>query len=134
MTKLEIINETVEFYSADPKRRSFFIDEEDKQKCLYNGKNGEHCAVGRCLEDKYHEMGQDLPKNSFMLRDLFMGNDVNSLDEMLKEKYRGHERMFWSDLQKLHDNPNNWTKTGISQIGQFYVDILINQYVKKTNN
>jgi hypothetical protein len=128
MTKLEIINETVEFYSADPKRRSFYIDEKDVTKCLYNGKNGEHCAVGRCLEDKYHEMGQDLPKNSFALLDLFEGNDVKGLDEMLKEQYRGHEAQFWAELQRLHDNPRNWTETGISQIGQIHIDKVIQQY------
>lgn len=131
MTKVDIINETVEFYSADPKRRSYYIDEENNPKCLYNGKNGEHCAVGRCLEDKYHEMGSELFGNSFAIRDFFVKNDCESLDEMLKEQYRGHERMFWSELQRLHDNPRNWIEIGISQIGQLFVDQLINQYKNK---
>ena len=45
--KLEILEETIAYYSEDPNRRSI---SEDGDGCYYlHPENGNRCAVGRCL-------------------------------------------------------------------------------------
>lgn len=124
LTKLEIINETVEFYSANPtKLRST----SKKGGCAYNGENDTHCAIGRCLLPKYQEQGNELKGNSNGLK-FFL--DINSLklDEVLQENYRGHEYPFWLALQNLHDESYLWCEKGLTESGKEYVETLIKTY------
>ncbi len=120
LTKLEILNETVDFYSADPKRRSY----SEVDGCTYNGRNGTHCAVGRCLLPEYHEQGATLKGNTGTVANLEEANE-KEFDTMLQEQYRGHEMGFWKRLQILHDEPSNWNKSGISFDGELAVNKII---------
>ena len=117
LSKVEIIKETVDFYSADPKRRSH----NDVDGCTYNGKNGSHCAVGRCLLPKYQEMGHEIAGNTATIESLESVH-VTNFDDMLQEQYRGHELGFWKRLQLVHDEPCNWNKSGISFEGELAVN------------
>src|SRR6056297_3193743 len=100
MNKIEIINETVKFYSKDPDNLRSFDEDGD---CAYNNTNNRHCAVGRCLMYKYKRHGKKLKGNYGDLTSLC--NYYNKkVDEILSPKYRGHSIIFWDDLQNLHDD------------------------------
>lgn len=123
LTKEEIINETVDFYSADILRRSVGGG---WGGCKYNHENGNHCAVGRVLLPKYHEQGTKLKGNSNGIG-LFMDEqDIKSLDVVLQKKYRGHEIGFWRKLQNLHDEGNYWEIGGLTLLGKEYVEEIKN--------
>lgn len=124
LTKLEIINETISFYTGDTKRRSL----NDKGYCVYNGPNGTHCAVGRCLLPKYKEMGDLLPMNDDSITELFKEHNFDSIDDMLEEKYRGHHYSFWAQLQALHDGKEYWDASGFTTEGEKQADMIINMF------
>ena len=125
MNKQEIINETVKYYDEDVDRRAISI-----HGCVYNGYDGTYCAIGRCLEDKWKRVDDDfvLEQNESDIQTMYEENGFNSLDEMLKPKYRGHKENFWEDLQRLHDNGSNWTYQGISSQGQATVYRLLKDW------
>lgn len=113
MTTLEIINETVEYYSKDTKRRA-----EVGRACLYfQESTGNMCAVGRCANNP-KELN---PAHFFSQLGL-------SDEEIFKPEYRGHSVEFWSDLQKLHDDNLNWDESGLSSIGKYQVETLKAKY------
>ncbi len=97
---------------------------------MYNAYNGTYCAVGRCFEDKWKRVDDDfvLENNDADIESMYIKNGFDSLDEMLKPKYRGHEVEFWEELQRLHDNSCNWNSQGISNQGQVTVNKLLKNY------
>ena len=122
LTKEEIINETVNFYSADISRRS--VSNDGFGGCKYNHANGNHCAVGRVLLPKYHKQGTKMKGNTNGIG-IFMGEqNIKSLDVVLQKQYRGHETSFWRGLQNLHDEGNYWKIGGLTERGKKYVEEL----------
>jgi hypothetical protein len=120
MTKQEIVSETVEFYSQNPTENRAVTG----STCSYNGDNGTHCAFGRCMLPEYKNQGDNLKGNKgTTLRDLPMLLEVNSLDSLLEEKYRGHDESFWVQMQKLHDSNRYWDD-GLSEVGKIYVEYI----------
>jgi hypothetical protein len=112
---IEILEETVNFYSEDPKKRS---------AGRYNSSDSNHCAVGRCLLSELKQKGEGLEGNTNDLLTLICENDLNSLDEALLPEYRGHSLLFWQDLQNLHDLDVCWTDDFISEKGKRQVEIM----------
>ena len=96
LTKLQIIDETVEFYKNNPRSLSGTL-------CVYNGPNDTKCAFSRCCEILIPSSFEG-KSAAFALRERG--------DYILKPEYRGHGLMFWNDLQSLHDLPRNWELTG----------------------
>ena len=107
-TKLEIIDETVEYYSNY--KRGIASD----GSCSYLTKDGNMCAVGRCLINPTISMGGTAG--------LFKVNSkVVELEDYLKPEYKGHKTIFWQDLQWFHDDSDNWndhklTETGLTRL------------------
>lgn len=123
LTKLEILNETIAFYNGDVKRRSKFAG-----KCVYNGVNGEHCAIGRCMLLVFQKQGLDLKGNlGHGFKSLASRNYV-AVDDMLQEQYRGHEYEFWADLQELHDNDSYWDNAGLNAKGEEFTTEICKKY------
>lgn len=122
LTREQIINETVKFYSADIKRRSSNLDGDSG--CKYNSSNGTHCAVGRCLLPIYKNQGIELKGNTNGIAFFLSIQGLNSIDEAVVKKYRGHSLDFWRDLQDLHDTGKNWQLSGLTQDGKKFVEIL----------
>jgi hypothetical protein len=114
-TKREIIQETADFYGADPTRRAT----DALGACEITSSNGSHCAYGRCLLAKYQEEWKGCA-----------GPDLSwdHKDECLLPEYGGHEGSFWQHLQNFHDNPENWTATGLSNVGQLKLAELLETY------
>jgi len=102
-TMLQTLDETAGAYTS--KTRAIARD----GSCWYF-QAGKCCAVGRCLED---------PKR-------FSSVDANvsyldaeyGLDSILKPEYRGFPLTFWTVLQRLHDNEDNWDENGLSEHGK----------------
>jgi len=124
LTKIEIFNETVEFYSKNPRLRS--VGDSDGM-CTYNGGGGKHCAVGRCLLKMYQKQGSELKGNTTDLSS-FLDEHDKSLSSMLQVKYRGHVISFWRDLQSLHDTHAYWSDNGITELGKKEVTRLSAKY------
>lgn len=105
MKATDIIRETVEYFTEN--KRAVEITETG-ESCRYNWGDGSHCAVGRCLDKKYQDMGEDMPGNENSVQGLLDELQVNSIDFILQEKYRGHSLDFWTELQELHDFGEHW--------------------------
>lgn len=114
-TKLEIIDETVNFYSADPKgRRAVSAD----GTCEYASLDGKQCAVGRC-------MGTGADFNYLGTVSTYAKEKgVGVFQSHLRPEYRGHSLLFWVSLQRLHDYNENWCHSGLTDIGQVQANRL----------
>ena len=113
----EILNETVEYYSGNPKARR----SSDNGVCSFNGPYGEHCAVGRCFLPEFQMLGDKLIGNRSNLITFMKLNGVESIDEFLQPQYRGKNYRFWTNLQYLHDTKENWNKNGLTEQGYLVV-------------
>lgn len=137
LSKEEIINETVNFYSADPKRRSVNGDSHSSQ-CNYVSTDGRNCAVGRCLTTKVKDKIVTSEYNSSDFQGLVVGmvecswaEADKNLNKVLKPSYRGHSLRFWEDLQSLHDCDTYWNETGLTIAGIDNMERLKNKYLGK---
>lgn len=125
MTKLEIIEETINYYKTNPRGSN------PKGGYAYKTESGAMCAVGRCMNDKanFDFWTGIIVYEAFLLPGL-------SIDEHLKPEYHGHSTFFWDKLQNLHDSTFYWiaTDTGfeLSESGKEYVEKLKELY--KDNN
>lgn len=86
LTKIEIIDETLEFYKTNPRAT------DSKDNCMYlDPKTGNKCAYGRCMIDA-----------RFLVNSGRTAQAVHR-DTLLLERYRGHDECFWGDIQDIHD-------------------------------
>lgn len=126
-TKIEIINETIEFYSENPKLKRAIVISESRSlnnnfdfgsiNYQYKTSEGKACAVGRCLIES--APFTELNKTGFVnLRVL----------NYLKSDYEGHNLKFWKDLQELHDDGSNWDDSGLTPQGKNTADLLKKYY------
>jgi hypothetical protein len=112
-TKLEIINETVEYYSQDPENRRAKYD----GHCVYQTSDHKMCAFGRVMQnpEKY------INRISLSIIDIIKNFNSRSFiinPPIVKEEYAGHNRAFWGIIQNLHDNNWYWDKDKLSAIGE----------------
>lgn len=105
LTKAEIIDETVAFYSEDPEGRRA-VDEDGV--CQYVvPKSGCRCAVGRCMTKRgvaRAQRQQDATSGSLWS----LVRKFGDLDCLLFARYRGHGVGFWAEVQTLHDGSESW--------------------------
>ena len=122
-TKLEVIEETVKFYTEDVSRRSIASESE---KCMYHASNGNMCAVGRCLKDA-KKLESQLDNFSFTsISSLYNTNQI-TIDDFNPE-YQINDIAFWQDLQSFHDKGKFWNSQGLTIDGENYVTRLKEQY------
>lgn len=109
-TYIDVIEETVKYYSQDPNLRSV----DHKGNCLYNGPDGKLCAFARYVEN---------PKS------LSEGLAVNDNIHCLKDEYTHLDSIeFWDDLRNLHDLDGFWDHEGLSSVGLCEVNRLKNTW------
>ena len=114
LTAVEIILETVEYYSVNPiERRSI-----KGNMCLYEGPNGQKCAYSRCWKEGVY-------KPEFENFDAYA---IGNPDLVVEEKYKGQSNEFWICLQRLHDGDQFWDKKGLTKIGEDFVNRLIKRF------
>jgi len=110
----EILLETISFYNS--KNRGY---DDASGNCVYEGTDGNRCAVGRCMTDEGIKFANTFPNDE--------GSDVNvinekvNIDSLLQEKYQGVSLSFWKNLQILHDSSNSWDESGITDFGKVNV-------------
>ncbi len=121
MTALELIDETVKYYSKDTSRRGSTVLENGDEPCVYfkEYEDGKcvTCAVGRLLTDK---SARSLGTEVFSYRNAMDDNRFR-----LKKKYahfkhmmlNDRSRYFLSELQNFHDDPHNWDENGLTENG-----------------
>ena len=120
-TKLEIIDETVKYYSEDVTRRA--VPKEGG--CYYHVFDqgmDKYCAFGRCMIDPKISVDDT---SGFNESQSIIGVDQ---DLLLKEEYRGHSNRFWIEIQRLHDNDVYWGSDGLSADGLRYSEELKSLY------
>ena len=100
-----LLKETIKYYGKDPQAVRGMDEAED---CMYITKDGRMCAVGRCMS---------YPDGALQHKGLDQFTP-DSLDESLKEEYRGYDYEFWDKLQALHDTTPFWEYTGLSLTGE----------------
>lgn len=107
MTKIEIINETVEYYKNNP-RAKFGLS------CLYQTPEGYQCAHSRCLTEDARREVVSAPNN---LNSSSADTIISELggDECHQEQYRNHNSRFWNDIQIIHDHNEHWNGKEILQ-------------------
>lgn len=130
MTKLELLENTVKYYSEDTSRRAVVKCKGGATECMYTTDKGNHCAVGRWLQDNYKTT--DWYQNTgCSADDLLNGYTDGSyesvqyeVDDLFIEGVRHIPAWFWMDLQQLHDNDAFWDKDGLTEAGVEKVDEL----------
>lgn len=123
MTKEEIINETIEYYSEDVNRRSIHIDKHHSVPiCKYLGPDNKRCAFSRCVrEDKIDVIKHHEGDCATEILDEYGEN-------ILKKKYRSHKFNFWNSLQNIHDSSRFWNKNGFTESGKKYLEGVCRLY------
>lgn len=117
-TKLEIVEETAAAYS-NPSNRALREETVDAPVYAYKTEDGRMCAVGRCMLEPEKFIGSVM---NFHLKE---GKwSINFDDSFLKEEYRGHNLVFWRDLQAFHDAPEYFDSDKISPQGESYLNKL----------
>lgn len=119
-TKFEIILETAAFYNSTNRAMMQNMDC-DKPRCVYLTRDGKKCAVGRCTRD-----GAEIRISFLNVADWI--DDGGSLENQLLPEYRGHDVAFWLGVQRLHDEAENWTETGLSCEGEKTVFRMLEYY------
>jgi hypothetical protein len=129
LTAIEIIAETVAYYSADVKRRSFVVENDPRNDgnntCVYQGPNGEKCAYSRCWKE-----GAYNPNYEENTADQLYQFGVTP-DDLVSERYMGHSDEFWYDLQMIHDGHPFWDENGLTDMGRIAVDNINKKYINK---
>jgi hypothetical protein len=125
-SKLEIIEETVEFYKNNPRSIN---NDEGWDKCVYLNDDGHKCAFSRCCTDE---------GVTWLHEEIDIGRDGGSVIqhflEHLKPEYQGHDIEFWKDIQKVHDKKLHWDGQILTELGIEFVNILKKEYGQHIEN
>lgn len=108
MTRLEFLQDLIDFYSADTSRRSLG---KHAGNCQYRY-NGKACAIGR------HLLFYDYAMEGMRVHQLVQTFDCLS-PEILN---LGVD--FLDEMQFLHDSDNYWCDSGLSELGEKHVQEL----------
>lgn len=100
MSRKEFIDIFKSIYVADPSKRAV----DDRGRCNYLMEDGRKCSIGMYLESYHPDMeGKDC-RNSLVF-------------EALPLEIQNLGWAFLRDVQYLHDSGENWTATGLSELG-----------------
>jgi len=118
-TKLEILNEIVNYYSEDTKRRAV-----EGVSCVYITPDNRRCAVGMCLTDPSLIKGNKAINDDFFMLDEDENQFKAEVLSLFKPEYRINDINFWSNLQSLHDTKMYWDDKGLTSEGQMLYNQL----------
>ena len=124
-TKRQIILETAKKYNSKNRstvKNSSYVG---GFGCVYANAQGNKCAVGRCL--KSNSTIFDIMNEGFSAKDI----GGVKLNKELKPSYRGHSVKFWTDLQKFHDEKDNWDDKGLTVEGYDHLEQLLKKWGKR---
>lgn len=113
MNMLEILEETVAYYSEDTSRRAITTNGACKY-IMFLANTVKMCAVGRCLADP----------NSLNNEDAFTDQWGHAI---FRPEYSEAPMFFWVDLQSLHDDSDCWNFNGLTKLGHNTVEAIKNK-------
>jgi hypothetical protein len=109
MTGIEILDNTVEYYSNNNRCR--IKHTVNGNGCCYNDGDGNHCAVGRWLRSDLQAQGLGLEGNYSSVDELVERTEgAGCLDDLLIEGARGIPSHAWGHIQSLHDGDEFWSQ------------------------
>ena len=114
--RLDFLNETVAYYSADTSRRAMSAN---KDCYYYQADTGNKCAIGRHInfqDYKNNEIEHGVPVAYYIVFAL------------LPESVRRLGKDFLSKVQILHDGDDYWYFNSLSDKGKQKVNSLIDSY------
>lgn len=120
--QLEILEDTVKYYSEDVLRRCV-----DNDECRYSPESlniqdiSEGCAIGRLLPREICNKLDDLDPN-LSARSLFDTERYPNLG--IPQDILDLRKGFLTDLQALHDLNHHWDENGLSEKGKKLVSII----------
>jgi len=117
--RLAFLNETVEFYSQDPKRRRAVLMEMTP-RCRYRTDDGRKCAIGRHIPDDLYE-----PEMEGELRPKIIDALPSEISEFGK--------LFLLAVQNLHDQNNYWDENGLTEEGHIKRRDIISTFCTEQN-
>lgn len=123
LSKEDIIKETARFYNQA--NRGY--DHSDGM-CTYLAPNGNKCAVGRCILSKHMNKVKKFDGGIKELEWHLNTEHNMPFENVLKEKYRGHSRGFWIDLQDFHDMDEYFDYDGLTNEGKQRLEFLLDKY------
>ena len=116
LTKLQIINETVEYYSTHP--RSI---EESTGNCKYNGPDRLKCAFSRCCTD------------TSVFTEGNSSCDQRFATLLPQYEHIPFEDSFWVEIQSLHDQDGYWENNELNYAGKTFVNDIKVKYSLELN-
>lgn len=126
--KLEILEDTVQFYSVDPEgRRSVNPDippgSQKGGRCMYLGPGGRMCAFARMVHQDH--VSKLIEYESVGCKQVF--KEIPNL-KMKTPRLNADSWYYWARLQALHDWESYWDKKGLSvggvqELNSFRADI-----------
>lgn len=119
---LEILEETVAFYSEKPNRRGLGV----AGTCVYfDYDTGKKCAIGRCLDLEKTDIKRlaNFNPSAMELEDFCKNEEIRY---EFKDGYQGHSLKFWDYLQNLHDDDDAWSDKGLTAKGEEKVRLIKN--------
>lgn len=124
----EIIEETAAAYTS--LTRAADGGRNHSSECYYiHPDTGNMCGIGRCCEAPSSDWVGKWTHLHLNARSPKL--EPHERELLLKPEYRGKDPYFWMELQDLHDQPNNWTKSGLSQLGRQEVERLMERWGKR---
>lgn len=123
MTFSELVDETVEHYTTNPRSRS------GMGPCAYVGPNGERCAAARLCDESLTDFAQ---------MDNVYNPEWSCVSHLatLKPEYAHFTTEQIQDLQQLHDCDYNWLKPdgergteGLTEEGKKRVELMKAKYL-----
>lgn len=76
-------------------------------RCAYRGNGGDKCVIGCLIPDELYERGIERKGIDSLLF------DKSDRFPQIKELFRGVSSSLLSDMQGVHDNPDNWDEDGL---------------------
>lgn len=127
MTYLDVLDETIKFYSVDPlNRRSV---DANYGNCYYSYE-GKNCAFGRYIDNVNSFIRKHPNYNHETARSII---NTFGIDVMKKKVRHLTDIHFWCKLQILHDEKTHWSKNGLNDDGIEYMN-EIKEHIKIINN
>lgn len=117
MSKVDVINDTVAFYSEDTSRRSF-VGEGFHQRCKYNGPDGKKCAFARFVDGTVDESLEGKSAGDVIENGIKLKPEVAHIEDI----------PFWNGIQGLHDYGRFWDDKGLTEKGKKMVEQLLEEY------
>ena len=109
--QLALLEDTVKFFNSENRCINQYGG------CNYYLEGKEGCAIGRKIEDK--ELCKELDKG--LGPDLESAVDKISVFNRLPDNLKELGQKFLYRLQRLHDDGENWIRSGISSKGEIIV-------------